>query len=165
MSGSLVFVWLLAAVLAGTAVSRRDGSLGDGVLYGADQLVRLLPRLVVALTAAGFIAPLIPGDAVGRWIGADSGALGIAIAAFAGLLIPSGPVVTFSLAAVLMQAGAGTPQMVAFVTSWSVFALHRITIYEIPMLGWRFLFVRLLSVLLLPLIAGFAAGAVLLAVA
>ncbi len=165
MSGSLVFIWMLAAVLAGTAMSRRDGSLADGALYGADQLVRLLPRLVVALTAAGFIAPLIPGDEVGRWLGTDSGALGIAIAAFAGLLIPSGPVVTFSLAAVLFHAGAGTPQMVAFVTSWSVFALHRITIYEIPMLGWRFLSVRLLSVLPLPLIAGFAAGAVLHAVA
>ncbi len=165
MSASLVFIWLLAAALAGTAASRRDGSLRDGIAYGADQLVRLLPRLVVALAAAGFIAQLIPGGAVGRWLGADSGALGIAIAAFAGVLIPSGPVVTFSLAAVLFHAGAGTPQMVAFITSWSVFALHRITIYELPMLGWRFLVVRGLSVLLLPLIAGFAAGAVLLVVA
>lgn len=165
MSGALVFVWLLAAVLAGAAISRRDGSLRAGLAYGADQLVRLLPRLVVALTAAGFIAQLIPGDAVGRWLGSGSGVLGIAVAAFAGALIPAGPVVTFSLAAVLVHAGAATPQMVAFITSWSVFALHRITIYEIPMLGWRFLAVRAMSVLPLPLIAGFAAGAVLLAVA
>lgn len=165
MNGSLAFVWLLAIALGGIAWARGDGSLRKGLTYGADQLVRLLPRLAVALTAAGFIAQLIPGDAVGRWLGSGSGATGIVIAALAGTVIPAGPVVVFSLAAVLVHAGAGTPQMVAFITSWSVFALHRITIYEIPMLGWRFLLVRSLSVMLLPLVAGFAAGAVLLAAA
>jgi len=161
MSGSLLFIWALAAVLGGIAFSRRDDSLREGIAYGADQLVRLLPRLVVALTAAGFIAELIPGDAVGRWLGPGSGVPGIVIAAFAGVLVPTGPVVTFSLAAVLAHAGAASPQLVAFVTSWSVFALHRITIYEIPMLGWRFVALRVLSVLLLPLLAGLAAGALL----
>lgn len=66
---------------------------------------------------------------------------------------PAGPVVTFSLAAALIHAGAATPQMVAFIASWSVFDLHRVTVYEIPMLGWRFLLVRTLSVVLLSLIA------------
>jgi hypothetical protein len=46
---------------------------------------------------------------------------------------------------------------VTLLTAWSVFALHRMLIYELPLLGFEFSRVRLLSTLLLPPIAGFAA--------
>lgn len=163
MSGALLIIWLLALSLAGYATFRKDGSLSEGLVRGADQLIRVLPRVLMALTAAGFIAKLIPSEIVGAWLGADSGASGIVVAAFAGLLVPSGPIVSFSLAAVLATSGAAPPQLIAFITSWSIFAIHRVTIYEIPMLGWRFLVVRLGASFLLPLLAGASAGIVLLA--
>lgn len=159
MSGAFLAIWLLAIALAGYAAFRRDGSLGDGLVRGADQLIRVLPRVLMALTAAGFIAKLIPGEIVGHWLGPESGVRGIAIAACAGLLVPSGPVVSFSLAAVLATSGAAPPQLIAFITSWSIFAIHRVTIYELPMLGWRFLAVRLGASFVLPLLAGFGAAA------
>lgn len=163
MSGSLLFIWLLALVLGGLAYLRRDGSHLEGLARGADQLIRALPRVMMALVAAGFIARLIPGEIVGAWIGPGSGARGILIAAFAGLFVPAGPVIAFSLGAILAHAGAAPPQLVAFITSWCVFALHRITIYELPMLGWRFLALRLSASALLPLLAGFMAGGVAIA--
>lgn len=163
MSGALIVIWLLAAMFAVLAIFRADGSLVQGLAAAADQLVRVLPRVLMALTAAGFISKLIPGELVGQWLGPGSGRWGILIAAFAGLFVPSGPVVSFSLAAILAQSGAAPPQVVAFITSWCIFAVHRITIYEVPMLGWRFLAIRLLSSFLLPLVAGFMAGGLALA--
>ncbi len=165
MSGSLLTIWLLAVALAGFALFRGEGRLGEGLLAGAEQLVRVMPRVLMALTAAGFIAKLIPGEIIGAWLGPASGIRGIAVATLAGLFVPAGPVVSISLAAVLAQAGAAPPQLVAFLTSWSVFAIHRITIYEAPMLGFRFLAVRLLASFTLPLVAGLTAGAVLLVAA
>ncbi len=162
MSGSLLSIWLLALGMAGFALFRGGGKLGEGLLASADQLVRVMPRVLMALTAAGFIAKLIPGEFIGVWLGPDSGLRGIAIAALAGLFVPAGPVVAFSLAAVLAHAGAAPPQLVAFLTAWSVFAMHRIAIYEAPMLGLRFLAVRLSASFILPLVAGLAAAAVLL---
>jgi hypothetical protein len=44
---------------------------------------------------------------------------------------------------------------VAFLTAWSVFAFHRVLIYEITLMGWRFSAVRLTSSLVLPPLAGF----------
>lgn len=163
MSGSLLTIWVLALVLAGLALFRGGGKLGEGLLAGADQLVRVMPRVLMALTAAGFIAKLIPGEFIGAWLGPDSGFGGIVIAAAAGLFVPAGPVVAFSLAAVLAHAGAAPPQLVTFLTAWSVFAMHRVTIYEVPMLGLRFLAVRLSASFILPLVAGLAAGTVLFA--
>lgn len=159
---ALAIVWGLALVLAVLAYRRHDRSFEGGLLQAADQLVRVMPRILMALLAAGFIAKLIPGDLVGEWIGPGSGARGLIIAALAGVLVPAGPVVAFSLAAVLAQSGAAPPQLVAFVTSWCIFAMHRITIYEIPMLGWRFLALRLGAGAVLPLLAGLIAGAILL---
>ena len=158
MSGALLFIWLLALGLGVLAHRRGDGSHLEGLTYGADQLVRVLPRIVMALLASGFIAKLIPSAIVGTWIGSDSGARGILVAACAGLLVPAGPVVAFSLGAILAQAGAAPPQLVAFITSWCIFAIHRVTIFELPMLGWRFLALRLTASALLPVVAGILAG-------
>jgi hypothetical protein len=44
--------------------------------------------------------------------------------------------------------------LIAFVTAWSVFAFHRIVMYEIPIMGARFAMLRLLSSLVLPPLAG-----------
>ena len=82
------------------------------------------------------------------------------IAAATGLLIPAGPVITFAIAAVFAKAGASTAALVTFVTSRSVFAAHRILIYELPMVCPSFLRLRVLSVLVLPFLAGLLAMAV-----
>ena len=47
--------------------------------------------------------------------------------------------------------------MIAFLTAWSVFAFHRVLIYEITLMGWRFSAVRLISSLILPPLAGLLA--------
>ena len=49
-----------------------------------------------------------------------------------------------------MQLGAGTPQLVAFLTAWSVFAMHRHLMWEIPLLGAGFAAKRLTASLVLP---------------
>ena len=78
----------------------------------------------------------------------------IPLAAGAGLLIPAGPVIAFAVAAVFSKAGASTVGLVTFITSWSIFAAHRILIYELPLLGASFFRMRVLSVLLVPILAG-----------
>ena len=51
---------------------------------------------------------------------------------------------------VLLSSGAGFPQVVAFLTAWSVFAFHRVVIYEVPLMGLRFSMTRLAASLALP---------------
>ena len=42
----------------------------------------------------------------------------------------------------------------ALVAGWSVFALHRLLAYEAPIMGWKFIALRLGSSLVLPVLAG-----------
>ena len=51
--------------------------------------------------------------------------------------------------------------MVAFLTAWSLLSLHRFIAWELPILGFSFAATRYALSFLLPLIAGFAARALL----
>jgi uncharacterized membrane protein YraQ (UPF0718 family) len=113
--------------------------------------------MLCALIAAGFIAQLIPKEAIARLLGEDAGLLALPVAALTGLIVPAGPVIAFAIAAVFAKSGASTAALVTFITSWSIFATHRILIYELPLLGASFLRLRVLSAAAVPLIAGLIA--------
>jgi len=47
--------------------------------------------------------------------------------------------------------------LIAYLTAWSVFALHHLFAFELPMMGARFALLRLVSSLILPFVAGILA--------
>jgi uncharacterized membrane protein YraQ (UPF0718 family) len=155
---------LLAALFLGllvVALRRSRATFLDGIERAMEQLAHVLPQLVVVLLVAGFLAKLIPSEIVGGLIGPESGWMGLVIAACAGPFVPGGPILAFSIAALFERMGATPEALVAFITSWSLFTLHRMVGYELPLLGASFLRLRLLSVGFVPIAAGvIAAGLV-----
>jgi uncharacterized membrane protein YraQ (UPF0718 family) len=150
----LIAMWGLAIVLGGL-VCLKQGPRETMVAMrkALDRCLRVMPRIAVAVLTAGFVGRLIPSDVVVQHIGPDSGLSGTLIAMLVGGFIPAGPIISFPLVVVLSQAGAGTVQLITLLTAWAVFAIHRIIIYEIPLMGLRFSTIRLVSSLPLPLIA------------
>jgi len=148
---------LVSLILWGLAVRRVDVRSMDDV-----GLIGVLPVpffVAVALLTAGFVAKLMPGEPIAALIGPESGWRGILVASLTGGFVPAGPIISFPLVVVLYKAGAGIPQIVAFLTAWSVFAFHRVLIYESTLMGWRFSVVRLVSSVILPPLSGlFALG-------
>lgn len=88
---------------------------------------------------------LIPQDLIAGSLGPETGLLGILLACLLGAILPGGPYVSFPPALLFWQRGAGEPQMIALLTAWSVFALHRVIAFEIPILGPRFVLLRILA--------------------
>lgn len=161
MSGT--FYTLLAALgaLAVFAFARGGPELvGASLLDGSKLLLRYLPILVVSFLAAGFAERLVPYELVREHLGERSGVTGILLAAGAGIITPGGPFVSMPIAAVMLRAGAGPGPMVAFVSAWSLLALHRFVAWEIPMLGLRFALLRYAVCLALPVAAGLIARAI-----
>jgi uncharacterized membrane protein YraQ (UPF0718 family) len=115
-------------------------------------------RMPFAMLGAGFAGTLLPADLVAEWLGGASGWKGILIASAVGGFVPSGPIVSFPFALALAKAGVGVPQLVAFLTSWSLLSVHTFLAWEIPVLGVRFPAVRYACSLVLPPIAGFLAA-------
>lgn len=141
----------------------RGGSelLLEGLAGGGGMLQRFGALIVVAFLVAGVAEKLIPHDWVSRALGEDSGIRGLLIAVGAGMVTPSGPFISFPVAATLLKSGASTAAVVTYVAAWMLLAIHRFFIWEVPFLGLRTAVVRWAVCLLLPLLAGLATRAVL----
>jgi len=157
-----VFVILLAVLVALVALAWRAGGpeqVRAGLGGGANLLIRYSALLVVSFLAAGLAEVLVPQAWVSRTLGEDAGIRGILIATGAGALTPAGPFVAMPIAAVMVRAGAGIGPVVAFVTGWSLLAVHRMVAWELTILGPRITALRYGASLLLPVIAGLLARA------
>jgi uncharacterized membrane protein YraQ (UPF0718 family) len=61
---------------------------------------------------------------------------------------------SFPLVSALHAAGSGRGTLIAYLTSWATLGLQRILVWEVPLMGFEFAFVRWLASLPLPFIAG-----------
>jgi uncharacterized membrane protein YraQ (UPF0718 family) len=154
-------LWTIAIVL-GVLVYRRRPALF--MQYGREGVIdffKLIPRIALGVIGAGYIAALLPQEVVGRWLGGDSGFVGLMIAAVGGFLTPGGPVIGFSIGAAALKGGAGTPQVICYVTAWALFAIQRLFIWELGVMPDRLVALRVVASLPIPFLA--ALGAMLLA--
>jgi uncharacterized protein len=148
--GVLALVFVVIGYFAG------DGKHLLGLKSAGKMTLEILPLLLFAFIIAGMVQVLAPKELISRWVGAESGLKGILIGTLAGGFTPGGPYVSLPVVAGLLKAGAGIGTMVAFLTSWSLWAIARLPM-EFGMLGWRFTVVRLAATFFFPPIAGLLA--------
>jgi uncharacterized membrane protein YraQ (UPF0718 family) len=160
LDGQLLLVLALLAGLAAAAwLAGGSERVAEGLGAGVGLLLRFGLLIVVSLLAAGFAEVLVPRHLIEGALGAGSGLRGILLGTAAGAVTPAGPFVSLPIAAVLLRSGAGTGAVVAFVAGWSLLAFHRLVAWEVPILGWRFALLRWTACLVLPVLAGLAAAA------
>ena len=155
-----IFLWTLVAVLMGIAAVHGWAVARASAREGAVDFLKLMPRIFIGIVGSGYLAEVLPQDLVGRWLGPESGAIGVGLAVLGGVLTPGGPVVGFSLGAAALKGGAGAPQVIAYTTAWALFAFQRLFMWEIPVMPARLVWLRVAASLPLPFLA--AAGAMLL---
>jgi uncharacterized membrane protein YraQ (UPF0718 family) len=117
-------------------------------------LLFIAPRLIPALVLAGLVQVLVPQEIVSRHFGREAGLRAILIATGAGMITPGGPMVSVPFMVALAHSGAALPALVAYMTSWSLFGVQRIIAWEAPLMGWHFVWVRVLPSLAFPVVAG-----------
>jgi uncharacterized membrane protein YraQ (UPF0718 family) len=151
---STLVLAVVAVVLAVLAYLKDPGLPVLGVKNGAAMLWFIIPRLVPAIIIAGLLQVLVPQEVVSRYFGRESGWRALLVASLAGVLTPGGPMVTVPFMVALANSGAAMAPLVAYMTSWSLFGMQRIIAWEAPLMGWRFVAVRVLPSLAFPLLAG-----------
>jgi hypothetical protein len=150
-------LWVIALALGLIAASRSRALLTASIREGATDCLKLIPRIMLGVIGAGYIAAILPPEIVGRWLGEDSGATGLLIAIIGGALTPGGPVIGFSIGAAALKGGAGTPQVIAYTIAWALFAVQRLFLWELPVMPPRLVWVRVAASLPLPFLAAAAA--------
>lgn len=160
MSIIIASVLLYGAVLAlGWLAFRRGGdAVPEALRIAWEQGLSVAPRIILAVIGAGFIAALVPPEWVATFVGHDTGFMGLLLASLIGALTPGGPMLAFAVGGAAMEVGAGTPQMMAFVSAWSLYNLNRVLVWEVPIMGHRSTLQRFVIALPLPVLIGLAVG-------
>jgi len=158
------FDWSSASLAVAVAVSavivyRRDGQARflEILFSDVELFIDILPKVLAACLIASFVAVLMPREMVLRWVGAESGFLGIIIATLAGTICPGGPITIFPIAAAFVSIGADTGAAIAFITSWTLLGYARVLVWELPFFGGEFVIWRIIIAIPLPIVAGLLA--------
>jgi uncharacterized membrane protein YraQ (UPF0718 family) len=117
-------------------------------------ILTVAPSILGGLLLSAALRQLVPPGALARWMGAESGVMGLIVATAAGMAMPGGPVAAFPVVLVLAQAGADRGALIAFVLAWALNGFQRILVWELPILGADFAILRLICGLPLPVVAG-----------
>ena len=152
-----IIMAVLAAVLFTISSIKGNGQNIAGLKIGYNLLIQVIPLLLFAFIVAGLVQTMLPKDLLNNWVGTESGIRGIIIGTITGGITPGGPYVSLPIVAGLVNSGASMGTMVAFLTSWSLWAVARIPM-EIGILGWKFTALRLASTFIFPPLAGIIAN-------
>jgi hypothetical protein len=152
-----ILLWLVVAGLAWFAAMRGRVLLNDGAREGVIEFFMLLPRIGIGVVGSGYIAEVLPKELIAPWLGPESGLLGVTLATLGGALTPGGPVVGFSIGAAALKSGAGAPQVIAYSTAWALYAIHRLVMWEMPMMPAHIVWLRATVSLPLPFVAALLA--------
>ena len=119
----------------------------------------ILPEFLVVITLVGFLLAFIEPEIIANVIGADSGWLGVIIAAIVGsvTLIPG--FVAFPTAALLLQGGAGYMQLGAFISTLMMVGIVTLPL-EIKYFGIKLAICRNLLAFLFSLLIAYIIGLV-----
>ncbi|MEA2906249.1 MAG: hypothetical protein QOI12_3636 [Alphaproteobacteria bacterium] len=150
-------LWGLVAALALTAAVRSKALFREGMWEGGHDFIILIPRVLIGVVGSGYIAAVMPQALIATWIGPSSGFAGILIATLCGAATPGGAVVGFSVGAAALKSGAGTAQVIAYTTAWSLYTIQRLFNWEIHMMPPRVVWLRAAVSAPLPILAGVAA--------
>lgn len=145
--------------LVAMLLAHQRGVLRDGFEQTLKLLLQVAPVLIPAFLLAGMVSVLVSPELLTRWLGAEAGWRGLLIGTAAGALTPGGPFLAFPLLAVLLKSGASIGAVTAYLSSWALLGLHRMLLFEIPLLGPRFVVVRALASIAVPALIGWMAQA------
>lgn len=149
-----VLLWALALAMLNRLRQQAPDTLAELRQRALTTMTFMVPRLIVGLIGAGFMAELLPVDRIEQMFGESAGLTGVGLASVFGALTPGGPFVAFAIGAAALKAGAAWGPLMAYVTAWSVMNLNRSIAYELPLMGRRFLLLRSFISLPLPLLLG-----------
>lgn len=155
VDGSMIFFIVLAFVSGFVVWWVKGGAaLQAAAGHAAVVMATIAPAIAIGLYLGGLARELADPDRIAPVLGARSGWFGLVLATGLGAVTPGGPFAAFPIVYALFLAGADIGAVVAYITAWSVIALNRVVVWELPLLGVDFTVARVLASLPLPILAG-----------
>ncbi len=110
-------LWIVVSVLVVGSFFKDRTKTHRALTIAVKQFLNLLPILIAIVLLLGILRSMIDPVVIGRFIGPDSGVLGVVAGLVIGSIMFLPGFVAFPLAAGFLEIGAGYPQVAAFIAS------------------------------------------------
>ena len=112
-----IVLYSLAFLLLIISAVKDMGKTKKSLKIGWNTFKKMLPSVITIMVFVGILLTVLNKDMISKLIGSESGILGVVIALVTGsvAMIPS--FIAFPLGGALIKAGAGYPQVAAFVST------------------------------------------------
>lgn len=124
---TLIF-YIAVVVLFGISLAKDRSKTKKALLKGLKALENIMPQFITVLILIAIMLTVLNAETISRFLGAGTGALGVAIASALGAITLIPGFVAFPLAGELLRNGAGVMQIATFVSS-----LMMVGIITLPM--------------------------------
>ncbi len=133
---STIAMYAITAVLLGFSFRKSKRRTYQALKKAWEAFENILPQFLSILLLIGFILAVLDESTISRLLGAESGIMGMAIAAVIGSITLVPGFIAFPLAASLLAAGAGYGQIAMFLTTLMMVGVVTIPL-EITYFGKR----------------------------
>ena len=141
MSITVIFINLFALGCLIFAYVKDREKTKQSLLVAVKSFFRILPTVLVIIVIIGLFLAFVSPTEVIKFAGEQAGFAGILIIAVAGAILYVPALISFPLAASLLQSGAGVAAVAAFITTLTMVGVVTLPM-EIRELGKRMAFLR-----------------------
>jgi uncharacterized membrane protein YraQ (UPF0718 family) len=114
---NMLTVLIITAVAVIISLIADRKKTGKGIIKGMKMFLGILPPLLNILALVSIVLYLIPNEMLVKWLGKDSGILGVITAAVIGSIALIPGFIAFPLAAILLKSGVGYGVLAVFITT------------------------------------------------
>ena len=141
MSTTAVIINLLALGCLVFALIKDRGKTRQSVQVALKSFFRILPTVLLIIVIIGLLMAFLPPDQISRFVGEQAGFGGILTIAALGAVLHIPALVSYPLAASLLQSGASIAAVAAFITTLTMVGVVTLPL-EIKELGKRIALLR-----------------------
>ncbi len=141
MSITAIFINLFALVCLIYAFCKSKKKAIQSLKKAAVSFVRILPTVLIIIVIIGLMLGFVPPAEISRFIGEQSGIFGVLLVAVVGSILHIPALISFPLAASILDSGATITAVAAFITTLTMIGMVTLPL-EIKKLGKKFALLR-----------------------
>ncbi|MDC7244185.1 MAG: permease [Sphaerochaetaceae bacterium] len=153
-------LYIVVVVCLAISFYKDKGTTKKALKKAWKSLENILPQFLTIILIIGMMLSLIDNETISRFLGSGSGLLGVLIALGVGSITLIPGFVAFPLAAALLNNGAGSAQIAAFISSLMMVGVVTMPM-EKQMFGSKITIIRNVSAMLFSLVVAFIMGSIL----
>jgi len=141
MKITVIVINIIAALGLLIAFYRDKKKAMESLKIAGKSFIRILPMVFIIIIIIGLLLGFIPADQISRFVGEQSGLGGILLVGVVGALIHIPSLLSFPLAASLLEEGASVSAVATFITTLTMIGTVTLPL-EIKELGKKIAFLR-----------------------